>query len=169
MAVTNDERRRVAAALRRKAGKNLVTGVDIEEAIWGDACSGFNIDEAAETYSRLADLIEPDPRAEELVAKAYRAAADQIDWELGDTPRVMALRARARELEEMARGRDVDVEAHEPTPKCSEATPKCDREALLALAREMDDVTCDKRGEMTISLGDVWGWSGIILEALGVE
>ena len=26
----------------------------------------------------------------------------------------------------------------EPAPKCSEATPKCDRDALLALADEMD-------------------------------
>ena len=28
----------------------------------------------------------------------------------------------------------------EPAPKCSEATPKCDREALLALACELDEV-----------------------------
>ena len=28
----------------------------------------------------------------------------------------------------------------EPAPKCSEAAPKCDREALLALADEMDEL-----------------------------
>ena len=46
--------------------------------------------------------------------------------------------------------------------------PSCDREALLALADEMDEATCDNRGEMSVSLGDVWGWAGRIREALGV-
>lgn len=44
-----------------------------------------------------------------------------------------------------------------------------DRDALLELADEMDEATCDKRGEMSVSLGDIWGWAECIHEALGVE
>ena len=44
-----------------------------------------------------------------------------------------------------------------------------DRNALLTLAEEMDEATCDKRGEMSVSLGDVWGWAECIHEALGVQ
>lgn len=44
-----------------------------------------------------------------------------------------------------------------------------DRDALLALADEMDDTSCDKRGELSVSLGDIWGWSEAIYEALGVQ
>ena len=46
--------------------------------------------------------------------------------------------------------------------------PSCDRDALLALADEMDEVTCDNRGELSISLGDVHGLARRIREALGV-
>ena len=45
----------------------------------------------------------------------------------------------------------------------------CDRDALLELADEMDEATCDNRGEMSISLGDVWGWAECIHEALGAN
>ena len=44
-----------------------------------------------------------------------------------------------------------------------------DRDALLALAEEMDEVTCDNRGELSISLGDVHGIARRIREALGVS
>lgn len=44
----------------------------------------------------------------------------------------------------------------------------CDRKALLALAEEMAEVTCDNRGELSISLGDVHGLARRIREALGV-
>ena len=47
--------------------------------------------------------------------------------------------------------------------------PSCDRDALLALADEMDEVTCDNRGELSISLGDVHGLARRIREALGVD
>ena len=44
---------------------------------------------------------------------------------------------------------------------------ECDRDALLALADEMDEVTCDNRGELSISLGDVHGIARRIREACG--
>ena len=47
--------------------------------------------------------------------------------------------------------------------------PSCDRDALLALADEMDEVTCDNRGELSISLGDVHGLARRIREACGVD
>ena len=58
--VTNEERKRVAAKLREEAGRHLFAGDYVEEILWGDAYSGFNIDAAAKTYNRLADLIDPD-------------------------------------------------------------------------------------------------------------
>ena len=42
-----------------------------------------------------------------------------------------------------------------------------DVDALLALADEMDEVTCDNRGELSISLGDVHGIARRIREACG--
>ena len=46
--------------------------------------------------------------------------------------------------------------------------PSCNREALLALAEEMAEVTCDNRGELPISLGDVHGLARRIREACWV-
>lgn len=167
MGVTNDERRRVAAALRRLAGGYVTIG-EVEEALGLSSPSrDVDLESNARDLHRLADLIEPDPRAEEIVAKAYRAAADQIDWELGDTPRVTALRKRAEELEAMARERDAAAEDPELAPKCSEATPKCDRKALLALAEGLDF-----KADRTISAAqhDAYEWRCIarrIREALG--
>lgn len=175
MSVTDGERMRVASEIRH---------IDAVRLDWtygdDDVCRTLMLGYIAEAIGlhyapyeftsveirdRLADLIEPEPHAEEIVAKAYRAAADQIDWELGDTPRVMALRKRAEELEAMARERDADAENLGFTPNSSEATPKrsapalprdasathtdasatiidtpatCDRAALLALADELE-------------------------------
>ena len=53
------------------------------------------------------------------------------------------------------------------TTKSPDITTKCDREALLALAEEMAVVTCDNRGELSISLGDVHGLARRIREACG--
>lgn len=44
----------------------------------------------------------------------------------------------------------------------------CDRDALLALADEINDTSCDNHGELSVSLGDVWGWAQAIRDALGV-
>lgn len=43
----------------------------------------------------------------------------------------------------------------------------CDCDALLALAEEINDTSCDNHGELSVSLGDIWGWSQAISEALG--
>lgn len=93
----------------------------------------------------IADQIEPDPRAEEITAKAYRAAADYIDWNIPDSEeRVRRLRERAEELEAMARevesGRNQDAcPANVPQASSYDSdTTKCDRETLLALADESE-------------------------------
>lgn len=44
-----------------------------------------------------------------------------------------------------------------------------DRGALLALTDEIDDTSCDNHGELSVSLGDIWGWAQAIREALGVS
>lgn len=130
---TNDEKRRVAAALKHYAYSDIGGGllpslkdaVEVEKGTWRTL------------FLRLADLIEPDPCAEEIAAREYRSAADTIDWETGDTSRVQALRGRARELEAMSRERDADrrVTDASPTPGASQTV---NRDALLALADDMD-------------------------------
>lgn len=129
--ITSEERRRVAEALR--GGFDIVS--DAGGRFWLNGTL-FGLDISARSEERvrgglyhLADFIEPDPRAEEIAARAYRAAADYIDWELGDTPRVAKLRERAEELEAMAREHD--------TTKSAADTTKCDREALLDLAETL--------------------------------
>ena len=42
-----------------------------------------------------------------------------------------------------------------------------ERDALLALAQEINDTSCDNHGELSVSLGDIWGWAQAIREALG--
>lgn len=44
-----------------------------------------------------------------------------------------------------------------------------DRDALLALADEIYDTSCDYHGELSVSLGDIWGWAQAIRDALGVD
>ena len=45
--------------------------------------------------------------------------------------------------------------------------PIVDRDALLAVADELSEVRCDKRGELSITYGDLQGLARIIREALG--
>ena len=169
--VTYTERREVARMLR-EVQSDVIPGTKTEVhpitgRIIGVAC-GYDLPDFQGLLGRLADLIEPVPRAEEIAARAYRAAADYIDWELGDTPRVMALRERADELERMAHERDAAMENHEPAPKCSEATPKCDRDALLALADEMqgyaDGASCADSFPY-VNAGSLWSYADRIREA----
>lgn len=47
--------------------------------------------------------------------------------------------------------------------------PIVDRDALLAVADELSEVRCDKRGELSITYGDLQGLARIIREALGVQ
>ena len=47
-------------------------------------------------------------------------------------------------------------------------TKPVDRDALMAVAAEMEKATCDNLGELSFSLGDVWGWAGRIKEACRV-
>ena len=145
--VTNDARRRIARVLRSyKAEDFAFNDPPCELAIsLGIGCIGMDTchgsDETPEcvvrSFTRLADLIDPGPRAEEIAAKAYRAAADYIDWNIPDSEdRVRKLREQAEELEAMARERepyDSDTTAGDTT--------KCDREALLAIANEMLSVS----------------------------
>lgn len=77
--VADDERRRVAAALREKAGRCLFAGDYIEEILWDDAYSGFSIDEAAKTYNRLADLIDPDATGDMTKSQSISLSASLCD------------------------------------------------------------------------------------------
>lgn len=54
-----EERRLVAARLRGKCGERMFTGADVEECI-GYGPHGFGGDDAAASYARLADLIDPE-------------------------------------------------------------------------------------------------------------
>lgn len=47
--------------------------------------------------------------------------------------------------------------------------PTIDCDELLRLAQEINDTSCDNRDELSVSLGDIWGWSQAIREALGVD
>ena len=165
--ITSEERRRVAQNLR--GGFDIVG--DAGGRFWlNGTLFGLDISARSEESIRgglyhLADFIEPDPRAEEIAAKAYRAAADYIDWELGDTPRVAKLREQAEELEAMARERwpyDYD------TTKTAADTTECDRGALLALADEMDD-EAEYMNSLEYNYDFLIGYSRRIREALGVD
>ena len=137
--ISNEERRRVARALR--GGYDVVS--DVGGRFWLNGTL-FGLDISARSEERircglrhLADLIDPGPRAEEIAVKAYRAAADYIDWELGDTPRVLKLREQAEELEAMAREREP---YDSDTTKPAADTTKCDRDTIVALADELDEI-----------------------------
>ena len=106
---TDDERRRVAAALRYYASSDIDGGLlpslkdaaEVAGGTWGTL------------FTRLADLIEP-------------------------------------------------------APKCSEATPKCDRDALLALADAMDGHADEMHdGCNFASSGDMRDYARRIREACG--
>ena len=58
---TDEERREVAARLRKHVGKPLFTGQDVE-GIMGAQRSDFDLILADASYRRLANLIEPEER-----------------------------------------------------------------------------------------------------------
>lgn len=47
--------------------------------------------------------------------------------------------------------------------------PMPDVDALLALADEIYDTSCDNHGELSVDLIDIWGWAQAISDALGVS
>lgn len=154
--ITNEERRRMARALR--GGYDVVS--DVGGRFWLNGTL-FGLDISARSEERircglrhLAGLIDPGPRAEEIAAKAYRAAADYVDWNIPDSEeRVRKLREQAEELEAMAReresGQDQDI-CPESIPQASgydldttvpaADTTKCDRKALLSLADRLEKI-----------------------------
>ena len=52
--------------------------------------------------------------------------------------------------------------------RCHGYEPMPDVDALMALADEIYDTSCDNHGELSVSLGDIWGWAQAIREAMGV-
>lgn len=58
---------------------------------------------------------------------------------------------------------------HSDRHRCSAYDDVVDRDALLAVADELSEVRCDKRGELSITYGDLQGLARIIREALGVD
>lgn len=105
--LTHEDKRLVATKLR-----SFVTGNSenaMVEAYRVLYALGLLYADNDRTYFRecdvisLADLIEPDPYAEEIAARECRMAANWIDWNLVDCSRAYALRSRADELEAIAR------------------------------------------------------------------
>lgn len=145
--ITDDERREVARRLRGiSRDVKFWGGVDplhyVKKGVFGDVDRhGPN-----ETIDRLADLIEPPA----CPSRAVRAYAEEVDWHTGESPLVHELRGIADRMDR-------------------ECAPEFDREALLALAEELSEVMCDKRGELSITYGDLQGLARIIREALGVN
>lgn len=171
--VTDEERRRVAQNLR--GGFDIVG--DAGGRLWlNGTLFGLDISSRSEERIRsglyhLAGFIEPDPRAEEIAAKAYRAAADYIDWNIPDSEeRVRKLREQAEELEAMAREREL---YDSDTTKPAADTTKCDRAALLAIADEMLSVSIGINGADSIRHLEaayiVQGYARCIREACGVK
>ena len=113
--ITDDERREVARRLRGiSRGVKFWGGVDplhyVKKGVFGDVDRhGPN-----ETIDRLADLIEPPA----CPSRAVRAYAEEVDWHTGESPLVHELRGIADRMDR-------------------ECAP-VDRDALLALAGEMD-------------------------------
>lgn len=61
------------------------------------------------------------------------------------------------------------AELIEPTPKSSEATPKCDRDALLKLANRIQHHADNSAGHSAYAARfDLAGWAEVIREACGV-
>ena len=108
---THDDRRLIAAKLR-----SFVTGNPANatvEAFRVLYALGLLYTDNNRTYFRgcdvisLADLIEPDPYAEEIAANECIKAANYIDWNLGHDDVVHGLRATADDLRRKARARDI--------------------------------------------------------------
>lgn len=122
--VTNDERRRVAKALREYASFDCEDEGEeeclVDCADWGERV--LNLlgcgDTEGENYAYLADLIDPDTTADTTKSQTISLSSSLCDHV-------------------------VSAGSSEVTPKYSEVTPKCDRDALLALAEECDEMRDD--------------------------
>ena len=94
--------------------------------------------------ARLADLIEPPA----CPSRAVRAYAEEVDWHTGESPLVHELRGIADRMDR-------------------ECAP-VDRDALLALADEMEQKADENRLTGMMSIGRARSWADRIREALGV-
>ena len=106
MAVTNDERRRVAERLRERAGRRVL---NLCELLW---CIGCDDGDDAAAWNCLADLIEPSAPKVKCVAEV------KVDGE---------------QLEKLAHDAAVELTG-------------IDRDALLALAEDVDGAADDSGG-----------------------
>lgn len=117
-------------------------------------------DERREVARRLRDIEKhaiPDARiSDSPMTVEFIAAAVFYDL-----PYVRGLFSRLADL--------IEPDTTTDTTKSPELTTKCDRDALLAVADELSEVRCDKRGELSITYGDLQGLARIIREALGVS
>ena len=205
MAVTDDERRRVAERLRE------LDYADLQESLICAYLDALGIEGYADWVGiahRLADLIEPQPitgdtsdgyhtfnelydHRAKLFSVIVRCFKDRSwksklhhDGTMYEGMFIVGIETsqgqatyhydidpywNVFDCKELARAPEWD--GHTPEQAISRIAslrPSCDRDALLALADEMDEVTCDNRGELSISLGDVHGLARRIREALGV-
>lgn len=68
---------------------------------------------------------------------------------------------------ESGQNQDKNGTCRDESGQCPKATRKCDRDALLALAKEMDETDCDEIGVISVDLGTIWGWAQAIRDAVG--
>ena len=187
---SDDERRRVAAAFRSYEKETTNRGfASLFDVL--DAC-GLTYYDGVVLYERLADLIDPDtatdttkaptssdtaPTRTDATATCDMSHSRRDAVACDPTERgIDSVYEWCRGLLEGADGAEdylycsimsaIEEYRHPERVTARTARP-VDREALLALADEMDQVTCDNRGEMSVSIGDVWCWAGRIREACG--
>ena len=119
--VTNDDRREVARRLRVRAGKRVL---NLGELLW---CIGCDYGDDAAAWNRLADLIEPScdrdtPQkvAEEMFGKMRHSTKEEADA-----------------YDAVLKSKSVEIHP-------------VDREALLALADELDAEYAERSREMGV-------------------
>lgn len=138
----------------------------------------------------LANLIEPDPYAEEIAANECIKAANYIDWNLGHDDVVHGLRAAADDLRRKARAREVILDNKHMRHTTDEEKAAysswlkanstelfaVDRNALLALAdtvakarNAMPCTAIDWEDTVTISRSMLDDIANRIRKACGVE
>ena len=153
---TDDERRRVAAALRAESGPSLTVLMCVL-GVWGERL-----------FPRLADLIEPAPTSSDRgptpgptgrgIDSIYEWCRERLEGADGEEDYLYCSIMSA--IEEYRHPERVTARTARPV----------DRGALLALAGEMQgyaDVAAGGDGYPYVNAGNLWAYADRIREALG--
>lgn len=175
--VTDDERRRVAAALREYASFDCEDEGEeeclVDCADWGERV--LNLlgcgDTEGECYAALADLIEPSCDRERLLAIATVMAADSVrSAKQGSSVSPVYILHAARDIAEACGETFGSIRNRDLTEWGTSIVPKelvVDRDALLALADEMEQVADGNRMTGMMGIGRARSWAERIREACG--